>query len=144
MKSGSQEPTNYLACFKTTTNLSRIQVFVPINSILLTESHINYFTGNPRQPLSLFYILYKQLNQKPIRFLGILTPDIEIEGKRADHQTFTRQQVRPNVTFNFVSICKKGRLGSCCGVSIGKVVASDIRGPRFESSHQQNLYCTFI
>ena len=30
-------------------------------------------------------------------------------------------------------------MGSGCG-SVGRVVASDIRGPRFESSHWQNLY----
>ena len=33
----------------------------------------------------------------------------------------------------------KKRHGSGCG-SVGRAAASDTRGPRFESSHQQNLF----
>ena len=33
-------------------------------------------------------------------------------------------------------------LGSGCG-SVGRMVASDSRGPQFESSHCKNLHCTF-
>ena len=32
-------------------------------------------------------------------------------------------------------------VGSGCG-SVGRAVASDTRGPRFESSHRQNLFVT--
>ena len=34
-------------------------------------------------------------------------------------------------------------LGSCCG-SVGRAVVSDTRCPRFDSSHRQNLYQTFV
>ena len=34
-------------------------------------------------------------------------------------------------------------VGSGCG-SVGRAVASNTRGLRFESSHWQNLYCTFV
>ena len=34
---------------------------------------------------------------------------------------------------------RKVEVGSSCG-SVGRAVASDTRGPRFESSHQQNLH----
>ena len=33
--------------------------------------------------------------------------------------------------------------GSASG-SVGRAVASDTRGPRYESSHQRNLYRTFV
>ena len=36
-------------------------------------------------------------------------------------------------------IVKKMLMGSGCG-AVGRAVASDTRGPRFESSHRQNLY----
>ena len=43
--------------------------------------------------------------------------------------------------------CRLGKvricLGSGCGL-VGRVVASDTRGPRFESSHRQNLCWTFV
>ena len=34
---------------------------------------------------------------------------------------------------------RKVEVGSSCG-SVGRAVASDTRGPQFESSHQQNLH----
>ena len=34
-------------------------------------------------------------------------------------------------------------VGSGCG-SVGRAVASDTRDPRFQSSHQQNFYRTFV
>ena len=34
---------------------------------------------------------------------------------------------------------QKSEMGSDCG-SVGKAVASNFRGPRFESSHWQKLY----
>ena len=34
-------------------------------------------------------------------------------------------------------------LGKWCG-TVGRAVACDTRGPRFESSHWQNLYCTLV
>ena len=40
----------------------------------------------------------------------------------------------------FDIVCVK--VGSGCG-SVGRAVDSDTRGPRFDSSHQQNLYGTF-
>ena len=46
-----------------------------------------------------------------------------------------------NCCFN-ISIYITILLGSGC-VSVGRSVASDSRGLRFESSHQQNLYWTF-
>ena len=33
-------------------------------------------------------------------------------------------------------------MGSCCG-TVGRAVASDTRGPRFESSHRQNFINVF-
>ena len=38
---------------------------------------------------------------------------------------------------------RERELGSSCG-SVGKAVSTDTRGPRFESSHRQNLYWTFV
>ena len=37
-----------------------------------------------------------------------------------------------------LSLNEDGGTGSGCG-SVGRAVASDTRGPRFESSHRQNL-----
>ena len=34
---------------------------------------------------------------------------------------------------------RKGLMGSGCG-SVGRAVATDTRGPRFETRHRQNLY----
>ena len=43
----------------------------------------------------------------------------------------------------FLRWTKKMKWGSGCG-SVGRAVASNTIGPRFNSSHQQNLYWTFV
>ena len=48
--------------------------------------------------------------------------------------------LKPLATIN---LPKDTKIGSGCG-SVGSAVASDIRGPRFNSSHRQNLYWIFV
>ena len=51
--------------------------------------------------------------------------------------TFADPKIKPN--YNSVKYYLKIKTGSGCG-SVGRAVASNTRGPRFESSHRQKIY----
>ena len=60
--------------------------------------------------------------------------ELDIDARKRKEKMTNRME---NIIFTFLRD-KNDLEGSGCG-SVGRVVASNTRGPRFESSHQQNL-----